>query len=614
MTLTSNKTIQSGISLLMLLLTINSSVICQPAMLQNIYGRTHTSLKGRWNYIIDPYEMGYYDYRHEPFDQSASGKGGFYDDRKPANKGEWVEYDFDLSPALKIPGDWNSQAEKLSLYEGTVWLRQKFKADPLADKKYFLYFGAVNYEAHVYLNGKKLGIHKGGFTPFQFDVSGKLTKGENFVVVKADNTRHQDEIPTVNTDWWNYGGITRDVLLAEVPATYIEDYKVQLAKGNGNKIEGFIQLAGADKIQTVTINIPGAGVQQTVTTNASGKALVSFPIKKINYWTPETPTLYTVEIIAGPDKITDKIGFRTIATKGQDILLNGKSIFLRGIAMHDENPLIPGRLRGQGDMRMMLQWAKEMNCNYVRLAHYPHSEEMVRLADEMGLLVWAEVPVYWTISWINPATYNNAQKQLTDLMTRDKNRSSVIVWSIGNETPISDPRNIFMGKLAATARSLDDTRLVAAALEIHRKGNNVVVEDPLGDKLDLVSFNEYAGWYWSSTKEMLNYKFDIKYNKPVVITEFGADALGGYHADDETRWSEEYQELLYKNQFKMLTAISGLRGMTPWILVDFRSPRRQHPYFQDFWNRKGLISETGKKKKAFYTLKNFYDDMQIKYK
>jgi beta-glucuronidase len=614
MTILSNKSLRFLVSLYVILFAVNYSGYCQSGMLQNIYGRTHTSLNGRWNYIIDPYEMGYYDYRHTPFDQSASGKGGFYDNRKPANKGEWVEYDFDLSPAMKIPGDWNSQADKLQLYEGTVWLRQKFNADPKTDKKYFLYFGAVNYEAHVYLNGKKLGIHKGGFTPFQFDVTGKLSKGENFVVVKADNKRFPDEIPTVNTDWWNYGGITRDVLLAEVPATYIEDYKVQLAKGDMNKIEGLVQLSGTDKIQNITINIPEAGIKQTVVTDATGKAIFNFPIKKISYWSPENPKLYAVEIEGTTDKVSDKIGFRTIETKGQDILLNGKSIFLRGISMHDENPLIPGRLRGEGDMRMMLQWVKELNCNYVRLAHYPHSEEMVRLADEMGLLVWAEVPVYWTISWLNADTYKNAEKQLSDLMIRDKNRSSVIVWSIGNETPISEPRNIFMAKLAATARSLDNTRLVAAALEIHRKGNDVVVEDPLGEKLDLVSFNEYAGWYWSSTKGMLNYKFDIKYNKPVVVTEFGADALAGYHADDETRWSEEYQELLYKNQFTMLTPIKGLRGMTPWILVDFRSPRRQHPYFQDFWNRKGLISETGKKKKAFYTLKSFYDEVQQKYK
>ncbi len=581
--------------------------------LQNIYGRSHVSLNGRWNYIIDPYEMGYYDYRHTPFDASESGKGGFYDDRKPRDKGDWVEYNFDLSPTMKIPGDWNSQAEKLQLYEGTIWLRQSFEADPKPGKHYVLYFGAVNYEAHVYLNGKKLGAHKGGFTPFQFDVTGKLAKGHNFVVVKADNTRHQDEIPTVNTDWWNYGGITRDVLLAELPATYIADYKVQLAKGNLKRIEGYVQLAGAQPSQAVTVSIPEAGIKTTVHTDASGRAALSIPVAKMAYWTPEHPKLYQVELAGGGDQVQDRIGFRTIETRGQDILLNGKSIFLRGIALHDENPLIPGRLRGEGDMRMMLQWARELNCNYVRLAHYPHSEEMLRLADEMGILVWAEVPVYWTISWNNPDTFKNANAQLTDLMVRDKNRASVIVWSIGNETPVSAPRNVFMGKLAATAHALDDTRLVAAALEVHRVGNEVEVADPLADQLDLASFNEYAGWYWASNKEMLNYHFNIKYNKPVVITEFGADALAGYHADADTRWSEEYQDALYKNQFKMLAAIPGLRGMTPWILVDFRSPRRQHPYFQDFWNRKGLISDDGKKKQAFFTLKRYYDEMQKKY-
>jgi beta-glucuronidase len=517
---------------------------------------------------------------------------------------------------MKIPGDWNSQAEKLQLYEGTVWLRQVFEADPKPGRHYALHFGAVNYEAHVYLNGKKLGMHKGGFTPFQFDVTAKLNKGRNVVVVKADNTRHPDEIPTVNTDWWNYGGITRDVTLAELPATYIADYKVQLAKGDARRIEGFVQVAGDAPSQQVTVAIPEAGIKSTVRTDAAGRAAISIPVPagKLAYWSPEHPKLYAVELAAGEDKLRDNIGFRTIQTRGQDILLNGKPVFLRGISLHEENPLIPGRLRGQGDMRMLLQWAKEMNCNFVRLAHYPHSEEMIRLADEMGLMVWAEVPVYWTISWTNPDTYANASAQLTDLIVRDKNRASVVIWSVGNETPVSAPRNSFMGKLAGTARALDDTRLVAAALEIHRKGSDITVEDPLADQLDLVSFNEYAGWYWASNAEMLNYRFNIKYGKPVLITEFGADALGGYHADADTRWSEEYQDTLYRNQFRMLSAIPGLRGMTPWVLVDFRSPRRQHPYFQDGWNRKGLISDDGKKKQAFWTLKRYYDEVQQRYK
>lgn len=583
------------------------------APLQNIQGRSHLSLNGRWSYIIDPYENGYYDYRRQAFDASKSGKGGFYDDRKPKDKGDWVEYDFDRAPTMKVPGDWNSQAEKLQLYEGTVWLRQVFEADPRPGRHYVLYFGAVNYEAHVYLNGKKLGMHKGGFTPFQFDVTGRLAKGRNVVVVKADNTRRQDEIPTVNTDWWNYGGITRDVLLAELPSTYIADYKLQLAKGNARRLQGFVQVAGAKAAGQVQLAIPEARFKASVKLDANGRAAIDLPIGKLDYWSPDKPKLYAVELSAGEDRVADRIGFRTIETRGQDILLNGKSVFLRGISLHEENPLIPGRLRGQGDMRMLLQWAKELNCNFVRLAHYPHSEEMTRLADEMGLMVWAEVPVYWTISWTNPATLDNAATQLTDMIVRDKNRASVIVWSVGNETPISAPRNAFMGSLVRTARGLDDSRLVAAALEIHRKGKIITIEDPLAELIDLASFNEYAGWYWASNAEMLDFRFDIRLEKPVVVTEFGADALGGYHADADTRWSEEYQDRLYQNQFRMLSGIPGLRGMTPWVLADFRSPRRQHPYFQDFWNRKGLISDDGKKKQAFWTLKRHYDAIQRRY-
>jgi len=593
------------------------SSICfaQVSSIQNIQARKIQSLNGKWNYIVDPYENGFYDYRHEPFDQTKTGTGGFFDDKEQVNKSELIEYNFDGSPQMNVPGDWNSQSEKLELYEGTVWLRRKFNAQPEKGKRYFVYFGAVNYEAHVYLNGKKLGIHKGGFTPFQFEVTGKLKSGNNSLVVKADNTRKPDEIPTVNTDWWNYGGITRDVYLAELPEHFIADYKMQLEKGSNNSISFSLKLADAFAGQEVSVSIPELNLKKDYKTDSEGKISEVFIWNNLSLWSPENPKLYTVNIKSANENIEDKIGFRTIEVKGDSILLNGKSVFFRGISMHDENPLLQGRLRSQGDMRMMLQWAKDLNCNYVRLAHYPHNEEMIRLADEMGLLVWAEVPVYWTISWENPVTYANAKQQLTDLISRDKNRASVVVWSIGNETPLSAPRLSFMSNLAETARSLDDTRLVAAALEVHREGNTMILNDPLGEKIDLVSFNEYAGWYFGGVpSEITKYDFNIKYNKPVVITEFGGDALGGFHADENTRWSEEYQEALYKNQLTMLSKISSLRGIIPWILADFRSPRRQHPVYQNFWNRKGVMTETGKKKKAYFVLKNFYNQMQEKYK
>ncbi len=575
--------------------------------IQNVFNREHLSLNGQWKYIIDPYQMGYLDYRQKPFDESKEGTGGFYENLNPSDSKTKVEYNFEFEQSLQVPGDWNSQDQRLLFYEGTLWYKKDFVVSPKADRNYFIYFAAVNYESHVYLNGKKLGTHIGGFTPFQFDVTGKLKDGNNFIVVMADNTRKKDAVPTINTDWWNYGGITRDVTLVSTPISYIDDYKVQLAKDNKDQVEGFIQLKNAAKNETVVVEIPELKIKSSYTTDENGYAKFNFPVKKVQYWSPELPKLYQVIVSSKLDKVTDKIGFRTIKTVNKDILLNGKSIFLKGISVHDENPLVGGRFRSEGDMRMMLNWAKELGCNYIRLAHYTHNETMLRLADEVGLLVWAEIPVYWTISWKNQETYNNAENQLSVAIERDKNRASVIIWSIGNETPVSNERNIFMGKLVDKVRSIDNTRLVAAALEIERNGYKITVEDSLGEKLDLASFNEYGGWYWSEPKELPKYSFDIKFNKPVVISEFGASALAGFHGDEQTMWSEELQEYFYKQQLAMLEKVDGLRGMTPWILVDFKSPRRQNPIFQNFWNRKGLISETGKKKKAFYILQKYYE-------
>jgi beta-glucuronidase len=580
--------------------------------IQNVQDRTTLSLNGDWQFIIDPYKMGYLDYRQRPFDESASGKGGFYDNITNPGKTKRAEYNFDYEPSLTVPGDWNSQYEKLEFYEGVLWYRRNFTVSLKEDKRYFIHFGAVNYESHIYLNGKKLGVNKGGFTPFQFEVGDKLLDGDNFLVVMVDNTRKKDEVPTINTDWWNYGGITRDVNLVETPESFINDYKVQLAKNDATKIKGYIELDGSAGEESVVVQIPELKINQSYTTDASGKVSFEIPVKKIQLWNPESPKLYEVKISSSQDAVTDKIGFRTIATEGKNILLNGESIFMKGIAMHDENPLLGGRLRSDGDMRMMLRWAKELGCNYVRLAHYTHNETMLRLADEMGLLVWSEVPVYWTISWENEETYKNAENQLSVSIQRDKNRASIIIWSVGNETPVTEARNVFMGKLVDKTRSLDDTRLVAAALEVEREGYTITVDDTLGEKLDLASFNQYGGWYWSEPKELPKYAFDIKFNKPVVITEFGGGALAGFHADDDTMWSEEYQELIYINQLKMMDKIDGLRGITPWILVDFKSPRRQNPVYQQFWNRKGLISNTGVKKKAYFILKEYYRNKSLK--
>jgi beta-glucuronidase len=601
--------------LLCLMLTLH---IQAQTTITNISGRETFSLNGKWNYIIDPYETGYYDYRYEPFDKNPNPTGGFFLDKQQSNKSELLEYDFNKSPSLFVPCDWNSQDNKLLYYEGTIWYRRLFSYKKLnTDSRVFVNFGAANYETDVYLNGKKLGKHIGGFTPFTYEITELLKNDQNSLVVKVDNKRKRDGVPTLNTDWWNYGGITRDVSVVEVPNTFIGDYSIQLKKGSKNQIAGYVKLDGTGKTQKVKVEIPELKSVTEIMTDADGLAKIIIPAKNIELWSPENPKLYNVIVSCATDKVSEKIGFRTIETKGTDILLNGKSVFLRGICIHEENPMRGGRAYSKEDAQMLLNWAKELNCNYVRLAHYPHSEYMARLADKLGILVWEETPVYWTILWENQPTYENAKQQLTDLITRDKNRASVIIWSMANETPVSEARTSFLKTMAACARSLDSTRLISAALEVHidpAKPLEKIVEDPFADYVDIVNFNEYVGWYDGLPDKCDKVIWKIKYNKPVMISEFGADALQGMHGDTLTRWTEEYQEDLYKRTLAMLSKIPQFRGVTPWILCDFRSPRRFLPNIQDGWNRKGLIGQNGTKKKAFFIMLDFYKKMEAKYK
>jgi beta-glucuronidase len=576
-------------------------------LIQNVYGRTVRSLNGTWRSIVDPYENGYYDYRHEPL------ADGYFANRKPSSKSDRVEYDFDTSGTLEVPGDWNSQRRELFFYEGTIWYKTDFDVERAHGHRTFIYFGAANYDAKVYVNGKKIGAHVGGFTPFNLEITDVVHSSKNFLVVKVDNQRHADAVPTINTDWWNYGGLTRDVLVVDVPQTFIRDYSLQLARDasrdtpGAHKLSGWIQLDGARAEQHVTVRIAETNTTVRVRTDARGFARFDTDAA-VELWWPEHPRLYDVDIEAETDSVRDRIGFRRLETRGADILLNAKPMFLRGISIHEQAPMRDGRAFSPEDARTLLGWARELGANFVRLAHYPHNEHMVRLADEMGLMVWSEIPVYWTIQWENTATLENATNQLSEMIARDKNRASVVIWSVGNETPQSAARLNFLGSLIGVARTLDPSRLIGAALE-HRKAGEEqnVIDDPLGARLDVLGCNEYIGWYdglpvsadaaiWKST-----------FDKPLIVSEFGADALQGLHGDSLTRWTEEYQASVYEHQLRMLERIPSLRGMTPWILSDFRSPRRSLSGIQDYWNRKGLISDRGEKKEAFFVLQRYYE-------
>ena len=568
-------------------------------LITNISNRTVTSLDGEWDYIIDPYKSGYVDYRLQ------AGANGFFKDQQPANESDLVEYNFATSPKMFIPHDWNTANKELLYYEGTIWFRKTFNFKKEQGKRYFLYFGAVNYESLVYLNGQYLGTHKGGFSPFDFEITGKIKDGLNKVVVMADNTRGKDEVPTVNTDWWNYGGITRDVMIVEEPETFVIDYTIGLAKDKLDEISGSIKLNGNALQTPVTVELPELKASVTIMPDATGKAVFSFRAKP-ELWSPEDPKLYRVIFSTGDDRMEDRAGFRQIKAVGNKIYLNGKPVFLRGVSIHDEAPFRQGRINRPEEARTLLTWAKEMNCNFVRLAHYPHNEYMVREAEKLGIMVWSEIPVYWTISFDNDETLQNAENQLQEMITRDKNRANIIIWSMANETPIGEARNHFLTTLVEHARALDSTRLISMAMEKqYRDQYTPVLNDPLMKIVDVVSFNSYIGWYDGMPDKCEKMHWVLNTTKPVLVSEFGGGALQGLHGDVKQRWTEEFQEEVYRQNLAMFDKMD-ISGMTPWILMDFRSPRRVLPVIQDGFNRKGLISNNGVRKKAFYIMQNWY--------
>lgn len=582
-----------------------NAVVNAPIVMTGVDRRPALSLNGEWASIVDPYFSGLFSFHHQ---EKANG---FFLNRKAQSADTFpTEYDFSKSPTLKVPGDWNTQRDSLMFYEGPIWYERDFDYQPQEHTRVFLHVGAANYRSWFWVNGKKVCEHEGGFTEFQCEVTAVLKTGPNFVVTAVDNTRHEDNVPTLETDWWNYGGLTREVSLIAVPDTFIDQYDVHLSRTD-NSIEGWVHVMGGSGDSPVHVEIPELHASADAALDGSGRAIIHLPVQGLERWSPENPRLYKVTLRAGNDSIQDLIGFRTVEVRGDQILLNGKPVFLRGISIHAEAPYRTGRAYSDKDAETLLGWAKELGCNFVRLAHYPHDETMLRAADRMGLIVWSENPVYWALQFDNPKVLAKAEQQLDEEIGGLRNHASIVLWSMANETPSNEARTRFIETLASRARALDPTRLITAALLLHADGHTKIVDDPLGKALDVIGVNEYIGWYEQRPETADITNWNISYDKPLIVSEFGGDAKAGLHGDENQRWTEEYQANIYNHQLPMLNRIPHLRGMSPWLLMDFRSPNRPLPGIQDEFNRKGLISEQGQKKKAFYVLQKAYKENSV---
>jgi beta-glucuronidase len=566
----------------------------------NIAGRETESLNGKWNFAADLYD--------------TCRRAHWYKSKRFDTDGREIPLDYDWEgwDRIKVPASWNLEKPELLYFEGSgVYTRTFRYITKYEGEQLILRFEGAAYRTTVFLNGKIIGTHDGASTPFNADIS-DVVKSENRIVVVADARRSHTRIPMENTDWFNYGGIYRDVCLVRLPPVYIKDWFVRLAPdGTYSTILVDITVGNADSWPTMSgtafLKIPELSIKQEIAIEKGrGEARIT---AKPELWSPDNPKLYDVSIqfdrVFVVDVVRDRIGFREIKANGHEIFLNGKKIFLRGVCVHEDHFAL-GKTTTEEIIRQTIRDLKAMNGVYLRLAHYPHDARFARIADEEGVLLWEEVPVYWAIAFDNPGTYADAENQLSELVLRDRNRASVIIWSVGNENADSDSRLAFMSRLAQKTKALDGSRLVSAACLINHE--KLQIEDRLVDFLDVVGINEYYGWYDPDFEKLPKILANSNPGKPVLLCEFGADARLGQRGTVDELWTEDKQKRLYEQQVETFKKCPYIAGTTPWILYDFRCPRRLNRY-QEGFNRKGLIDADRKTRKpAFYVMQKFYEE------
>ena len=561
-------------------------------------GRETESLNGKWFFHADPYDTCR---RAKWFKEIRRGGDGA---EQP------VDWDFDAWERIGVPGTWNVQERELFYFEGSgVYVRDFRYVPKETGERLFLCFEGAAYETSVFLNGVFAGTHDGGSTPFTVDIGGLVTAArQNRLVVVVDAGRSPFRIPMNNTDWFNYGGLYRDVYLLRTPRAYIKDWFLRLLPdGTFSKIRLDCAVSGGGK---VLLRIPELGVRREIAVQGDGSGAVSVQAEKLILWSPDNPKLYDVSLSfypdeGGTDEVKDRIGFREIRAKGRRILLNGAEIFLKGVSVHEDHYRL-GKTTNPEIIRETIRDLKEMNGNYLRLAHYPHDRRFAQIADEEGALLWEEIPVYWAVAFTNQNTYRDAENQLCELILRDRNRASVAIWSVGNENADTEDRLVFMSNLAKKARELDGTRLVSAACLVNTA--RLKIEDPLSAFLDLIGVNEYYGWYDRDFGKLSAILSNSDPEKPVLIAEFGGGARSGQRGTADDLFSEDYQKALYEQQIETFKKYPFIAGLSPWILYDFRCPRRFNRY-QEGYNRKGLIDADRKTKKAaFYVMQAFYKE------
>jgi beta-glucuronidase len=564
---------------------------------------------------------------------------GFWEFRfDPENKGlnqEWTQ-GFENSRPIAVPASWNDQFEDGRDYLGPAWYQVSFHLPwGYNQKRLFLRFNSVNYLAQVWLNGEMIGSHEGGHLPFEFDISEKIHPADNLLVVRVDGSlafdrvppgnvsgdpfdffsTHSQNFPQTNFDFFPYCGIQRAVLLYAIPESSIKDITITTElEGDTGIVTAAIQTENSD-FANLNLSLRRGSQEQSVIANRiEHPTTVRVQVPHADLWEPGAPNLYdlTVQLFVKGELVdvyTLPVGIRTIKIEGTQLLVNNKPFYLKGFCRHEDFP-ISGRGYQPAVLAKdfsLLQWT---GANSFRTSHYPYSDQTMELADRLGFLVIDEIPavgLYFREDGL-PHRLELCQQYLRELIARDKNHPSVIMWSIANE-PLSvrSEAKPFFRTLSDQVRALDPTRLVTLVSAVG------VIEESF-EFLDVACLNRYYGWYQQSGRieegiRDLSSELDVLYerfHKPIILSEFGADTLPGVHAQPPEMFSEEYQVEFLTKYIELLRSKPYIIGEHVWIMCDFKTS--QGTLRMGGFNYKGVFTRDRRPKMAAHALRKLWKE------
>ncbi len=566
--------------------------------------RQYIDLSGFWEFTVDPDDKG--------------GLAG------------WVQ-GFRGQP-IAVPASWNDQFAEGRDYLGPAWCQTRFDLPwGWTERRVYLRFGSVNYLAKVWLNGTWLGEHEGGHLPFEFDVTPFAKPEGNVLVVRVDGALAPDRVPPgdiepdpldsfgrmnfppTSFDFFPFCGIQRPVLLYATPHDAIAGLTVVTEINGGDGLVRVRLDPAIGKAATARFTLSGRGASASAELPTSGETVeAELSVPDVALWAPGSPNLYdlTVELAWGEtvfDRYSLPVGVRTVAVEGDSLLLNGEPIVLTGFGRHEDFPVAGRGLVPAVIIKdyALMEW---IGANSFRTSHYPYSEQMMDLADRLGILVIDETPAVG-LFFREEGLERRLQlcRQYTEeLIARDKNHPSVIMWSLANE-PHSrrSAAKAFFRDLYDLAKALDPTRPATIV-------SMVGLQEEAFEFCDVVCLNRYYGWYSESGQleegyAKLSAELDAlheRYPKPQILSEFGADTIPGWHAQPPEMFSEEYQAEMLAGYIEILKSKPFVVGYHVWNMCDFKTSQAVHRMAG--MNYKGVFTRDRRPKLAAHRLRELW--------